>query len=353
MGNIFGNVLKLTSWGESHGIAIGGVLDGVPANISLGENDIQGFLDKRKPGNSTIVSQRKENDKVELLSGIFEGKTTGTPISFIIYNEDSKEKDYSNIKDLFRPSHADFTYFMKYNNRDYRGGGRASARETAIRVVGGAIARKIIPAINIQGALIQIGTKKINYNNWNSEEINNNNFFSPDKEIIPEWEKTIELIKIERDSIGAMLEIRANNVPIGLGEPVYNKLDGEIAKAMMSINAVKGVEIGDGFEVVNLKGSQNCDQMISENNKVKFLSNHAGGILGGISTGQEIIVRCVIKPTSSIAIEQKTITKNYENTTVSTQGRHDVCIGIRAVPVAEAMLALVLADFYLLNKLNK
>lgn len=353
MGNIFGNVLELTSWGESHGIAIGGVLDGVPSNIFLCENDIQQFLDKRKPGNSKIVSQRKESDKIQILSGIFDGKTTGTPISFIIYNEDTKEKDYSNIKDLFRPGHADFTYFMKYNNRDYKGGGRSSARETAIRVAGGAIARKIIPNINIHSALIQIGDKKINYNNWNNEEINNNDFFSPDKEIISEWEKIIDKIKIEGDSIGAIVEVRANNVPIGLGEPVYNKLDAEIAKAMMSINAVKGVEIGDGFEVAKLKGSQNCDQIIMENNEIKFLSNHAGGILGGISTGQEIIVRCAIKPTSSIEIEQKTITKNCENTTVSTKGRHDVCIGIRAVPVIEAMLALVLADFYLLNKLNK
>lgn len=348
-GNTFGKILQLTTWGESHGIAIGGVIDGIPSNIELSEADIQPFLDKRKPGQSLASSGRQESDKIQILSGIFEGKTTGTPISMLIQNEDANSKDYSKIKDLFRPGHADYTYFKKYGNRDYRGGGRASARETAIRVAGGAIARKIIPNIEIIGALVQIGDKKINYNNWNNSEITNNMFFSPDKEIVPEWEKLINQIKEKGDSIGAIVEVRAKNVPTGLGEPVFDKLDAEIAKAMMSINAVKAVEIGAGFEAAKLHGSQNCDQMVAENGKVKFLSNNAGGILGGISTGQDIIVRIALKPTSSICIPQKTITKDYQNTEISTSGRHDSCVGIRAVPIAEAMLALVLADYYLIN----
>lgn len=348
-GNTFGKILRLTTWGESHGVAIGGVLDGVPSNIELSETDIQPFLNKRKPGQTSVTSSRQESDQVQILSGVFEGKTTGTPISLMIQNEDAKSKDYSKIKDLFRPGHADYTYFEKYGNRDYRGGGRASARETAIRVAGGAVARKIIPNIQITGALIQVGNLKINYKNWDDTEINNNVLFSPDKKIVQEWEKLINQAKEEGDSIGAIVEIHAKNVPSGLGEPVFDKLDAEIAKAMMSINAVKAVEIGAGIEAVKLKGSQNCDQIIMEENKVKFLSNNAGGILGGISTGQDIIVRITLKPTSSICIPQKTITKDYQNTEISTTGRHDPCVGIRAVPVAEAMLALVLADFYLLN----
>jgi chorismate synthase len=349
-GNSFGNILKLTTWGESHGISIGCVLDGVPSNIELSENDIQPFLDKRKPGQSNMTTSRQESDKVSILSGVFEGKTTGTPISLIINNENQHSKDYSAIKDLFRPGHADYTYFKKYGNRDYRGGGRASARETAMRVASGAIARKIIPNIKIQGALVQLGDQKIN--SWNDEEINNNSFFSPDKEIILVWEEIINEIKKNGDSIGGIVEIRIKNVPVGLGEPVFDRLDAEIAKAMMGINAVKSVEIGDGIEVAKLKGSQNCDQIVFENEKVKFLSNHAGGILGGISTGQDIIVRIALKPTSSIAISQKTITKDYKNTEIITNGRHDPCVAIRAVSVAEAMLALVIADYYLLNNIN-
>lgn len=328
-GNTFGNLLKLTTWGESHGEAIGGVLDGVPSNIELNEEYIQFYLDKRKPGQKN-TSSRKEDDKIKILSGVFEGKTTGTPIAFMIENTNANSKYYSNIKDLFRPGHADYTYFKKYGDvRDYRGGGRASARETAIRVAGGAIARKIIPNIEITGKLIQVGN------------LTNN------------WDELIEKVKQEGNSIGAKIEVIAKNVPAGLGEPVFNKLDAEIAKAIMSINAVKAVEIGDGVNVVNLTGIENCDQMKIDNNDVKFLSNHAGGILGGISTGQDIVVRATIKPTSSIAIPQKTITKYYQNTEISTTGRHDPCIGIRAVPVAEAMLALVLADYYLINNAYK
>jgi chorismate synthase len=349
-GNTFGNILKLTTFGESHGIAIGGIIDGVPPNIELNENDIQPFLDKRKPGQSFMTTQRKEDDKVQILSGIFEGKTTGTPIALIIYNENQHSKDYSNIKDLFRPGHADYTYFEKYHNRDYRGGGRASARETAIRVAGGAIARKIISNIKIKAGVIQIGDIKVK--KWNNDEIDKNIFFSPDDSIINDWTELLDKIKKDGNSIGGIVEIRAENMPVGLGNPIFDKLDAEIAKAMMSINAVKGVEIGDGFGVAKLKGNENCDQMEMDNNNVKFLSNHNGGILGGISSGQDIIVRIAIKPTSSIAIEQKTITKNYKNAIISTTGRHDPCIAIRAVPVAESMLALVLADYFLLSKNN-
>ena len=352
-GNTFGNILKLTSWGESHGEAIGGVLDGVPSNIELTEDDINYYMAKRRPQGNTGTTERKESDKVKILSGVFEGKTTGTPISFIIQNEDARSKDYSKIKDLFRPGHADYTYFMKYGNRDYRGGGRSSARETAIRVAAGAIARKIIPHIKITGALIQIGDIAINESNWDDNEINNNGFFSPDFNVVPKWEKLLEKLKADGDSIGAMVKIIAKNVDVGLGEPVYNKLDSALAGAIMGINAVKSVEIGAGCQVAKMKGSENCDTMSVKNGKVVFNSNNAGGILGGISTGQDIVIKFAVKPTSSIAIEQNTITKDFKNTTISTNGRHDVCVGIRSVPVGEAMVALVLADYYLLNKIYK
>jgi len=352
-GNTFGKILKLTSWGESHGEAIGGVLDGVPSNIEISENDINYYMEKRRPKGTIGTTTRNESDRVKILSGIFEGKTTGTPISFIIENEDVSGKDYSKIKNLFRPGHADYTYFMKYENRDYRGGGRASARETAVRVAAGAIARKIIPHMHIKGGLIQIGNIKIDESNWDDNEINNNSFFCPDPNVVPKWEKLLEEIRISGDSIGAMVKIIATNVDIGLGEPVYNKLDAELASAIMGINAVKSVEIGAGCDVARMKGSENCDSMRSENEKVIFGSNNAGGILGGISTGQDIIIKFAVKPTSSIAIEQNTITKDLKNTKISTLGRHDVCVGIRSVPVGEAMVALVLADYYLLNKLYK
>ena len=352
-GNTFGKILKLTSWGESHGEAIGGILDGVPSNIEISDEDINYYMEKRRPKGSIGTTSRNESDRVKILSGIFEGKTTGTPISFIIENGDTRSKDYSKIKDLFRPGHGDYTYFMKYGNRDYRGGGRASARETAVRVAGGAIARKIIPHIDIKGALIQIGDIAINENNWDNNEIDNNCFFSPDSNVVPKWQELLEKIKAEGDSIGAMVKIIASNVDAGLGEPVYDKLDAELASAIMGINAVKSVEIGAGCEVAKMKGSNNCDSMKVENGKVVFESNNAGGILGGISTGQDIVIKFAVKPTSSIVVEQNTITKDFKNTKISTTGRHDVCIGIRSVPVAEAMVALVLADYYLLNKIYK
>ncbi|MDR2778567.1 MAG: chorismate synthase [Rickettsiales bacterium] len=347
-GNSFGNILKLTSWGESHGPCIGGVLDGVPPNIKLSEDDIAHHMAKRRPGqNISGTTPRNESDRVEILSGLFDGKTTGTPISFIIGNENSKDRDYSDIKNLFRPGHADYTYFMKYGNRDYRGGGRASARETAVRVAAGAIARKIIPHICIKGALIQIGDLKIN--EWCEDEIDQNAFFCPDKDLVGRWRILLDKLKNQGDSIGALVEIRARGVDVGLGEPVYNKLNAELARAIMGINAVRSVEIGDGLNVVEMRGSQHCDQMNFKNNRVNFESNHAGGILGGISTGQDIVVRFAIKPTSSIAIEQNTLAQDFKNTRISTTGRHDVCLGIRVVPVGEAMVALVLADYFLLN----
>lgn len=352
-GNTFGKILRLTSWGESHGEAIGGVLDGVPSNIELSEEDINYYMKKRKPNGTIGTTSRNESDRVKILSGIFEGKTTGTPISFIIENEDARSKDYSKIKDLFRPGHADYTYFMKYGNRDYRGGGRASARETAVRVAAGAIARKVIPHINIKGAVVRIGDIAIDENNWNDSEIDNNCFFSPDSNIISRWEELLEKVRAEGDSIGAMVRVTASNVDAGLGEPVYNKLDAELAGAIMGINAVKSVEIGAGRNVASMRGSENCDGMLMDNGKIVFESNNSGGILGGISTGQDIIIEFAVKPTSSIAVEQNTITRDFKNTKISTGGRHDVCVGIRSVPVAEAMVALVLADYYLLNKIYK
>ncbi|MDR0423040.1 MAG: chorismate synthase [Rickettsiales bacterium] len=346
-GNTFGKILKVTTFGESHGESIGAILDGCPPNVELNESDIQPYLDKRKPGQNTNTTQRKESDTVKILSGVFEDKTTGAPIGLLINNENQQSKDYSSIANLFRPGHADYTYFKKYGNRDYRGGGRASARETAMRVATGAIARKIIPDIKITAFLKQIGDIQIE--NFDENEIVNNSYFSPDKTVIEKWDKLINEIKEDGDSIGGIVEVRASNIPVGLGEPIFDKLDAEIAKSMMSIGGVKGVEIGAGFESAKLRGSQNCDQMEYRDNKVEFLSNNAGGILGGISTGQDIIVRVAFKPTSSIIVEQKTITKTNENTIISTKGRHDPCIAIRGVPVVEAMLALVLADYSLLR----
>ncbi|MBQ4874941.1 MAG: chorismate synthase [Rickettsiaceae bacterium H1] len=346
--NSFGNIFRYTSWGESHGKAIGGVIDGVPANILLHESDIQFYLDRRSPGQSAYTTGRKEADEVEILSGVFNEKTTGAPIGLIIYNKDHNSKDYSEIKDKFRPGHADFTYFKKYGNRDYRGGGRASARETAIRVAAGAIARKIIDKVTIKGAVIQIGEYKIKNFAW--DEVNDNLFFCPDKEMKKIWSDYIIKTKEKVDSVGAVIEIHANNVPIGLGEPVYGKLDAAIAGAIMGINAVKGVEFGMGFESASMHGSNYVDEMIFEDNKVKFFSNNNSGILGGISTGQPIITRFVVKPTSSIKQNLRTMDIHNNNVEISTRGRHDPCIGIRAVPVGEAMVACVLADYYLANK---
>ena len=350
--NSIGKIFSFSTWGESHGKAIGCVIDGVPSNIELSENDIQPYLDHRKPGQSKYTTQRKEGDKVEILSGVFEGKTTGHPISLIIYNNDQRSKDYSEIKDKFRPGHADFTYWKKYGIRDYRGGGRSSARETAMRVAAGAVARKVIwkkidNKVKITGALIQIGNSKINYDNWNESNIHENDFFCPDEKIIPKWQDLITQARKDGSSLGAIIEVRASGVPAGLGEPIYDKLDSDIAKALMTINAVKGVEIGNGFGSVNEDGKTNVDEMSIKDGKPAFLSNNNGGILGGISSGQDIICRFVVKPTSSISTERKTIDINLQETTISTKGRHDPCVGIRAVPVGEAMIATTIADHIL------
>ena len=347
--NSIGKLFSFSTWGESHGKAIGCVIDGVPSNIELSEQDIQPYNNKRKPGQSKYTTQRKEDDKIEILSGIFEGKTTGHPISLIIYNNDQRSKDYSEIREKFRPGHADYTYWKKYGIRDYRGGGRSSARETAMRVAAGAIARKVIwkkigNQAKITGALIQIGNSKINYDNWNENFISENEFFCPDEKIITEWKNLIDNARKDGSSLGAIIEVRASGIPAGLGEPIYDKLDSDIAKALMTINAVKGVEIGNGFDSVNEDGKTNVDEMILKDGKPSFLSNNNGGILGGISSGQNIVCRFVVKPTSSITSERKTIDINLQETTISTKGRHDPCVGIRAVPVGEAMLATTIAD---------
>ena len=353
--NTFGKMLRLTTWGESHGDAIGCVLDGCPPNIELSIDEIQSYLDKRKPGQSKYTTQRKEDDKIEILSGTIKSNsgihlTTGTPISLQIKNKDQRSRDYGEINDKFRPGHADFTYIKKYGLRDYRGGGRSSARETAMRVAGGAIARKIIPDIKIRAALVQMGPHQIDRNNWDWDLVNKNPFFSPDPEIIDTWEKYLQKIRKDGDSTGAIIEVIAENVPSGLGEPIYGKLDQEIASGMMSINAVKAVEIGAGFKTASMTGSQNVDQIVINEGNVAFLSNNAGGILGGISTGQDIIVRFAVKPTSSILKPVKTIDINEKETEISTRGRHDPCVGIRAVPIGEAMLALTLADNFIRNR---
>ena len=351
--NSFGQIFKFTTFGESHGPEIGCIIDGVPPGIKIEEKDIQNDLNKRRPGTSKFVTQRKEKDIVRISSGVFEGKTTGTPIALLIKNEDQKSKDYENIKDKFRPSHADYTYHAKYGIRDYRGGGRSSARETAMRVAAGAVAKKVIshlikPKIEIIGSVIQLGEHKINQRNWDKDTIQKNDFFCADKSSILKWESYLNDIRKKGLSCGAIIEIIAKNVPVGLGEPIYQKLDANIASALMSINAVKGVEIGDGFSVVNLTGETNADEIrIDKNKNIKFLSNHAGGILGGISSGQDIVSKFVVKPTSSILKPRKTIDKNKNETDITTKGRHDPCVGIRAVPVGEAMMAIVLADHVL------
>ena len=355
MSNKFGNLFSFTTWGESHGEAIGCVIDGCPSMIDLCEGDIQKYLDKRKPGQSKFTTQRQEEDKVKILSGVFEGKTTGTPISLIIYNQDHKSGDYSEIKDKFRPSHADYTYFKKYGIRDYRGGGRSSARETAMRVAAGAVAMKVLERQNIQiiGYLKQLGDKKINPKNIDYGEIANNNFFCPDASCVGDWEDYLSAIRKDGNSIGAEIELIAKNVPVGLGEPIYNKLDAAIASALMGINAVKAVGVGNGFDVSGLSGEQNADEIWMDDGKLEFSSNKAGGILGGISSGQDIITSFVVKPTSSILKPKKTIDISGNNTQIITKGRHDPCVGIRAVPVGEAMLACVLVDFLLINSAYK
>lgn len=347
-GNRFGHTFSFTTWGESHGEAIGCVVDGVPPRIPLSEADLQQWLDKRKPAQSKFTTQRKEPDEVRILSGVFEGQTTGTPIGLVIYNQDQRSKDYGDISEKFRPGHADYTYWQKYGIRDYRGGGRSSARETAMRVAAGGIARKILGEhIRIRGALVQMGNIPINRNRWNWHAVHQNPFWCPDPVVAEEWENYLTSIRKEGSSVGAIIEVVAEGVPAGWGEPVYDKLDADIAKAMMSINAVKAVEIGDGFAAAALRGEQNADVMEMQDGNITFLSNHAGGILGGISSGQPVIVRFAVKPTSSILTPVNTVTKAGENTSIITKGRHDPCVGIRAVPVGEAMFACVLADHML------
>ena len=352
-GNTFGQMFRVTTFGESHGVAIGGVVDGVPPGIALTEADIQKDLDRRRPGQSRFTTQRREPDKIQILSGVFEGRTTGTPIGLLIMNEDARSKDYGAIKDKFRPGHADFTYQMKYGLRDYRGSGRASARETAIRVAAGAIARKILgKGVSIRGALIQIGDKGIERKRWDWAETARNPFFCPDAKTARAWETYLDAIRKKGSSIGAVVEVVASGVPAGLGEPVFDRLDADIAKAMMSIPAVKGVEIGAGFLAAQLTGPENADTMRAGKKKDKpvFLSNNAGGTLGGISTGQDVVARFAVKPTSSILMPQQTVTTGGKNTEVSTKGRHDPCVGIRAVPIGEAMLAITLADHLLRHR---
>ncbi len=349
-GNRFGTLFQYQTWGESHGPAIGVVVDGVPPRLSLDEVYIQGFLDKRRPGQSRHTTQRREPDEVKILSGVFEGQTTGTPISLMIENVDAKSKDYGDIADKFRPGHADYTYQAKYGIRDYRGGGRSSARETACRVAAGAVARKILEGVTIRGSVVQIGPHKINRENWDWSQIDQNDFFTVDKTAADLWANYLDDVRKSGSSAGAVIEVVASGVPAGWGAPVYDKLDADLAKAMMSINAVKAVEIGAGFECVAWGGEKNGDDIRMDNSKPKFLSNHAGGILGGISTGQDVVVRFAVKPTSSILTPKDTITKDGAETQIITKGRHDPCVGIRAVPVGEAMMACVLADHYLRHK---
>ncbi len=354
--NSFGHLFRITTWGESHGPAIGCVIDGCPPGLAITEAEIQAFLDKRRPGQSRHTTQRREPDQVKILSGVFEDedtdglRTTGTPISLMIENVDQRSKDYSNIKDTFRPGHADYTYTKKYGLRDYRGGGRSSARETAMRVAAGAVARKVIPGLKITGALVQIGEHKINRDNWDDDEINRNDFFCPDKQAAQNWASILDKVRKDGSSIGAIIELTATGVPLGLGAPVYGKLDQDLASALMSINAVKAVEIGAGFEAASLSGEDNADQIRSGKDGPEFLSNQAGGILGGISTGQPVIARFAVKPTSSIRTPRKTITRDGSETEVSTKGRHDPCVGIRGVPVGEAMMAITLADHFLRHR---
>lgn len=354
--NSFGHLFRVTTWGESHGPAIGCVVDGCPSLIPLTEADIQGFMEKRKPGQSKYTTQRREPDEVKILSGVMvdeDGvqKTTGTPISLFVENTDQRSKDYSEIKDRFRPGHADFTYDAKYGIRDYRGGGRSSARETAMRVAAGAVARKVIPGVTIRAALVQVGPHKINRNNWDWAEIDNNPFFCPDAEAASLWAEYLDGVRKAGSSVGAVVEVIAEGVPAGWGAPLYGKLDTDLTAAMMSINAVKGVEIGNGFEAACLTGEENADEIrMGADGKPVFLTNNSGGVLGGISNGDPLVVRFAVKPTSSILTERKSITRQGEEVDVMTKGRHDPCVGIRAVPVGEAMMACVLADHFLRHR---
>jgi chorismate synthase len=350
-GSSFGHLFRVTSFGESHGPAIGCVIDGVPPRLPLEEADIQVWLDRRRPGQSRFTTQRREPDRVQILSGVFEGLTTGAPIGLQIVNEDARSKDYSAIKDLFRPGHADFTYQAKYGIRDYRGGGRSSARETAMRVAAGAVARKVLgDRVRIRGALMQMGPHAVDRERWDWDEVERNPFWSPDAQAAALWAAFLDDVRKRGSSAGGIVEVVASGVPAGLGAPVFDRLDADLAKALMSIPAVKGVEIGSGFAAASMSGPENNDGMRMHDGRPVFLSNHAGGVLGGISTGQEIVARLAIKPTSSVSTSQPTTTLQGQDADIVTKGRHDPCVAIRGVPVAEAMVALVLADHLLRHK---
>ena len=349
--NTTGRVLRLTTWGESHGPAIGGVLDGCPPRIALSEADIQPWLDRRRPGTNRFATQRREPDRVRILSGVFEGRTTGAPISLLIENEDARSKDYAHQADRYRPGHADFAYDAKYGLRDWRGGGRSSARETAVRVAGGAIARLLIPEVAVRAYLVELGGAPIDRAAFDAGAIDGNPFFCPDPAAAARWEGLIDGARRAGSSLGAVAECVADGVPAGWGAPLYAKLDADLAGAMMSINAVKGVEVGDGFAAARLRGEDNADEMREgPDGRPTFLSNHAGGVLGGIATGQPLVLRVAFKPTSSIRTELRTVDRDGADADVSTSGRHDPCVGIRGVPVVEAMMALVLADHKLLHR---
>lgn len=352
--NTFGHLFRVTTWGESHGPAIGCTVDGCPPGIALSEADLQPWLDQRKPGTSKFTTQRKEADEVRILSGVFEGVTTGTPIQLMIENTDQRSKDYSNIAQAFRPGHADITYHQKYGVRDYRGGGRSSARETASRVAAGGVARAVLaalaPEVRIAGYMVRMGVMGIDRSRFDSSVIGGNPFFCPDPGAVAGWAEYLDGLRLDHNSVGAVIEVVASGVPAGLGAPLYGKLDSDLAAAMMSINAVKGVEIGDGFDAATLTGVENADQIRMGANGPEFLSNHAGGILGGISSGQPVVVRFAVKPTSSILTPRATIDATGAEIDLVTKGRHDPCVGIRAVPVGEAMMACVLADHILLDR---
>lgn len=355
--NSFGHLFRVTTWGESHGPALGCVVDGCPPGLEVSESAIQRWMDKRKPGQSRFTTQRREADVVKILSGVFPDeetgmlKTTGTPIALHIENTDQRSKDYSEIKERYRPGHADYTYDAKYGIRDYRGGGRSSARETAARVAAGAIARQVIAPMTVRAALTQIGTVSIDRSRWDWAEVDGNPFFCPDAVVAKEWESYLDGIRKAGSSVGAVIEVVAENVPVGLGAPIYGKLDQDIASAFMSINAVKGVEIGNGFEAASLTGEENADEMrMGEDGQPVFLSNKSGGVLGGISSGEPIVARFAVKPTSSILTPRKSITRSGDEVDVMTKGRHDPCVGIRAVPIGEAMMACVLADHVLRHR---
>jgi chorismate synthase len=353
--NTFGHLFRVTTFGESHGPTIGCVVDGCPPGIALTEGDLQAFLDKRRPGQSRFTTQRQEPDTVRIVSGVMADdagvqRTTGAPIALLVDNVDARSKDYSEIRERYRPGHADYTYDAKYGIRDYRGGGRSSARETAMRVAAGGVARKVVPEVRLRGALVQLGPHPIDRARWSDEAIDDNPFFCPDPVAAKEWETYLDGIRKAGSSCGAIVEVVADGVPAGWGAPLYGKLDAEIASALMSINAVKAVEIGDGMAVAALRGEDNADEMRAGDSGPTFLSNHAGGILGGISTGQPIVARFAVKPTSSLLLPQRSVDRRGNEVEVRTKGRHDPCVGIRAVPVGEAMLAIVLADAFLRDR---